>query len=161
MRERQAKNLLLAIAFTIMAYAALATLALVFMTQVAQAIPAANAVAGTLPVSDIVLVPTVKGVSPAVTKGLHRRQTTFSTLVTCSAADCASGCSNTELPTEFDICLGLPAFTSVGVIQQLDEALPYGVFVGPSGCESFAQIPEINTCFNTGGVTFTDFEITE
>ena len=160
MRERQAKPPIHPCIY-IMAYVGFTTLALVFVTQVAQAFPAANAVAGTLPVSDVVLVPTVQNVSPAVTKGLHRRQTTFSTLVTCSEADCAGGCSNTELPTEFDICLGLPAFTSVGVLQQLDEALPYGVFVGPSGCESFAQIPEINTCFNTGGVTFTDFEITE
>ncbi len=73
---------------------------------------------------------------------------------------CTGSCSRTPLPTTFEVWLGEVAFSSVVVTQQFNEALPYGVFVGPPGCASFAQIPTINTCFNLNGGPFTDFELT-
>ena len=139
-----------------MSYTALATLALAFFAQMAYASPAR-----TLPVADTVLVPTAADFTSTAKGGIHAEGTVSSILMVCTEAACGGVCSNIALPLQFDTCLGAPAFNSLAVLQQYNEALGYGVWVGPSGCQSFAQIPQINTCYNVNGGPWTDFEVTE
>ncbi|KAI0793657.1 hypothetical protein C8Q74DRAFT_1215204 [Fomes fomentarius] len=142
---------------------ALTTLALVLFTQVAHASPLAAAdttsIAGSLPVSDIVLVPVPVNFT-SVANNVHPDGTVLSTLLTCAGTGCTGNCLNIPLPSMFETCLGVPAFSSVAVVQQFNEVPTYGIFVGPPGCASFAQIPVINTCFNVNNGPFTDFELT-
>ncbi|KAI0793664.1 hypothetical protein C8Q74DRAFT_1215207 [Fomes fomentarius] len=142
---------------------ALTTLALTLFTQAAHASPLTTAdttsIAGSLPVSDTVLVPVAANFTSAA-NDVHPDAGVSSILVTCTGAGCSGTCYNTPLPLMFETCLGVPAFNSVAVTQQFNEALPYGVFVGPPGCASFAQIPVINTCFNVINGPFTVFELT-
>ena len=49
-------------------------------------------------------------------------------------------------------CLSdINGFNSVGISQPSAEGLPFAVLVGPPGCESFAQFPTVNECFNVNG----------
>ena len=137
-----------------MSFIAFVTVALALFTQSAQA----TAIAGKLPVSDVVLVASkdTAVVQAAHSGALTRRQTTPSTLLICTSTGCGGTCDEVALPVTFEECFTLPAFVSVAVLAPAGEDLPYGVFVGPAGCGEFAQIPETNTCFNTGS-TFSDF----
>ncbi|KAI0793693.1 hypothetical protein C8Q74DRAFT_1435957 [Fomes fomentarius] len=145
-------------------YAARLALALFTTSTAARASPLAGestSNASTLPVSDIVLTPVAANFTSAAARNSVRPDATVpSILLTCAGVGCTGSCSRTPLPTTFEVCLGEVAFSSVAVTQQFNEALPYGVFVGPPGCASFAQIPTINTCFNLNGGPFTDFELT-
>ncbi|KAI0703958.1 hypothetical protein C8Q76DRAFT_631777 [Earliella scabrosa] len=143
----------------------IAALTLAFLPLAVRATPLfadAAFVVSKFPVSDIVLTPT-PGNLTLEALGLHSNATVPSVLITCTEANCGGNCDFTGLPTAFNTCEGLPVFNSVAVSQQFNEALAYGVFVGPSGCASFAhwQIPAINTCFNINGGPIQVFEITE
>ncbi|KAI0741762.1 hypothetical protein C8Q80DRAFT_1123571 [Daedaleopsis nitida] len=143
-----------------MSFACSTLLALATFSQAVSASPLTLVdAASTLPVSDVRLVPANVNIT-FDTHGIHSDATVPSIIMACAAANCVS-CSNIPLPTMFNTCLGLPSAISVAVTQQFNEALPYGVFVGPRGCTSFAQIPAINTCFNVINGPFTDFEVTE
>ncbi|KAI0800287.1 hypothetical protein C8Q74DRAFT_402830 [Fomes fomentarius] len=50
-------------------------------------------------------------------------------------------------------------FNSVAVSQPSNQGLPFGVGVGPSPCQQFAQIPRVNTCFNINGGPFSDYTV--
>lgn len=110
----------------------------------------------TLPLSNLVLT-AVAGNLTSKEHGLHADGTVLTTLVTCTGTACDTGCVNSGLPTRSDTCLGLPAFNSVGIVSKFGEIPTYIVGVGPPGCQSFAQIPEINTCFTVNNGPFTDY----
>ncbi|KAI0746448.1 hypothetical protein C8Q80DRAFT_1271346 [Daedaleopsis nitida] len=141
---------------------ALFALALAAFSQAAGASPLSTesaAIASKLPVSDVRLVPTGINVT-FETHGIKSDATVISSLFACNTLNCAS-CSTIPLPQMFQTCLPMESSVSVAVVQQLGEALPYGVFVGPAGCTSFAQLPEINTCFNVNNGPFTDYFLNE
>ena len=122
---------------------------------VALASPLAADAVSTLPLSNLVLTAVAGNLTS--NHGLHADATVHTTLVTCTGTACDTGCVNTPLPTVAGSCLGLPAFNSVGLVSQFGEIPDYIVGVGPPGCQSFALIPQLNTCFGVNAGPFTDF----
>ena len=93
--------------------------------------------------------------------GLLARQEFPATLLLCAAANCESCGVGTDL-SEFpaDVCHpAFPSFVSTGIVQPSGQGLPFAVLVGPPGCEEFAQIPEVNVCFNIQGEAFNQWEL--
>ena len=85
------------------------------------------------------------------------------TLQLCSGTGC-SGCFNFDLSVlQRNVCLidGSSLINSVKIVQPSNEGLPFGVYVGPSGCSAFTQIPAVNTCYNAVNGPFTDFKLTD
>ena len=122
---------------------------------VALASPLAADTVSTLPLSNLVLTAVAGNLTS--NHELHADATVHTTLVTCTGTACDTGCINSALPTRSDTCLGLPPFNSVGIVSKFGEIPTYIVGVGPQGCQSFAQIPEINTCFTVNNGPFTDY----
>ncbi|KAH9945202.1 uncharacterized protein BXZ73DRAFT_96192 [Epithele typhae] len=82
------------------------------------------------------------------------------TLLVCLSLNCANCVLYDLLATPVNICLRTIPFVSVGIAQPSNEGLPFGVFVGPSGCHSFVKIPAVNTCLNViSGGPFSDFAL--
>ncbi|RPD69783.1 hypothetical protein L226DRAFT_575268 [Lentinus tigrinus ALCF2SS1-7] len=81
-------------------------------------------------------------------------------LYLCQGSGC-NLCTSYSLDSQpHRVCLtGYINFVSVYIYQPSDVGLPFGVYTGPSGCTSFAQVPAVNTCYNTVGYTGWDFEL--
>ncbi|KAI0644244.1 hypothetical protein C8Q79DRAFT_136165 [Trametes meyenii] len=84
------------------------------------------------------------------------------TLLLCPTVDCIScfGIDMSIVPHNECFTNGI-TFQSITINQPSNAGLPFGVFAGPSGCFSFAQIPSVNTCFNVNasGSPFTDYSL--
>ncbi|KAH9888992.1 hypothetical protein C8Q73DRAFT_655076 [Cubamyces lactineus] len=82
------------------------------------------------------------------------------TLLLCPTTSCIScfGFDLSTLPTNECLAAGFN-FESIAINQPSNEGLPFGVFVGPPGCLSFAQIPSVNTCYNANNGPFVDYAI--
>ncbi|TFK88019.1 hypothetical protein K466DRAFT_521547, partial [Polyporus arcularius HHB13444] len=79
----------------------------------------------------------------------------------CPVYNCAS-CyvyDLSEIPHEE--CLAFTFdFHSIAISQPSSEGLPFAVYSGPAGCGAFAQVPLVNTCYNTNGYVGRDVELT-
>ncbi|KAI8996337.1 hypothetical protein BD414DRAFT_477607 [Trametes punicea] len=82
------------------------------------------------------------------------------TLLFCPTVSCIScfGIDLSSVPTNECLASGVN-FASVSINQPSNEGLPFGVFVGPPGCESFVQLPAVNTCYNVNPAPFTDYAV--
>ena len=85
---------------------------------------------------------------------------TGATLNLCRASNCGS-CTGYNLDIQqHNMCLtGSFSFSSVYISQPSNAGLPFAIGTGPFGCESFAQVPAVNTCYSTTGYTGYDFVI--
>ncbi|OJT08607.1 hypothetical protein TRAPUB_534 [Trametes pubescens] len=90
--------------------------------------------------------------------GLAARQEFPIDLLLCPAANCAN-CST--FPTE-----GLPKFTcfnadftykSASISQPSGEGFPFAIQAATPNCNSRAQLPGVNECFNLNGGPFNSF----
>ena len=90
---------------------------------------------------------------------LAARQEFPAQLYMCAEESCASCWSPVDLSEwPADQCHYINGFLSTAIVQPSGEGLPFAVAVGPPGCEEFAQIPEVNVCYNTGE-TFDQWEL--
>ncbi|KAI0629112.1 hypothetical protein C8Q77DRAFT_305791 [Trametes polyzona] len=84
------------------------------------------------------------------------------TLLLCNTVNCIS-CFQFDLSTiPHNSCLQAGfSYLSMAINQPNNAGLDFGVFGGPAGCASFAQIPTVNECFNSGpnGQAFADFAL--
>ncbi|RPD58773.1 hypothetical protein L227DRAFT_601766 [Lentinus tigrinus ALCF2SS1-6] len=83
------------------------------------------------------------------------------TIFVCRALGCGS-CTGYDLSIQpHNTCLG-PGFNFVSayINQPSNQGLPYGVYTGPTGCGSFAQIPQVNTCYDASNYIGADFKLT-
>ncbi|KAH9927940.1 uncharacterized protein BXZ73DRAFT_102448 [Epithele typhae] len=134
--------------FSILRLTLLATLA-----TSALATPIAPSTSLPLPLSRTVLSAAphapLLNASSRVPAALAVRQEFPAQLFLCSIANCATCFVPIDL-SEFaaDVCHAAPSFVSAGVVQPSGAGLPFAVLVGPPGCAEFAQIPEVNECFN-------------
>ncbi|CDO68209.1 hypothetical protein BN946_scf184938.g61 [Trametes cinnabarina] len=83
------------------------------------------------------------------------------TLLLCPTTNCIScfGFDLSSMPTHECIVPGF-TFQSVSINQPSNQGLPFGVFVGPGGCVSFASLPAVNTCYNVIPAPFSDYSVT-
>ncbi|KAI0683283.1 hypothetical protein C8T65DRAFT_784445, partial [Cerioporus squamosus] len=83
------------------------------------------------------------------------------TIFLCKESGCAS-CTGYDLSIQpHQTCLA-PGFNflSVHINQPSNAGLPFGVYTGPIGCSSFAQVPAVNTCYNAANYIGWDFKLT-
>lgn len=82
-------------------------------------------------------------------------------LLLCSTVSCIS-CFQLDMsviPHNSCINPGVP-IVSMAISQPTNVGLDFGVFLGPAGCLSFAQLPTVNTCFNAAmGGPFADYAL--
>ena len=101
-------------------------------------------------------------------EGLSRlvaRQEFPATLQFCSQENCqpAGACLAVSIEGQFlNECSTIEdeSFPSVFIQQPSGEGFPFEVLVGPAGCEEFAVIPAVNTCFNIA-IPVSTFEFAE
>ncbi|RDX43429.1 hypothetical protein OH76DRAFT_1361187 [Lentinus brumalis] len=81
-------------------------------------------------------------------------------MMICLESGCQS-CSSFDLSNEQQACL-IPQlnFMSVWINQPSNQGLPFAVFTGPVGCSQWAQVPLVNTCYNTVNYIGWDYELT-
>ncbi|KAI0657963.1 hypothetical protein C8Q70DRAFT_918529 [Cubamyces menziesii] len=145
---------------------ALTAIALALFSQTAFAAPPsteATDIASKFPVFDFGSIQAHPNVTLAQ-GGIHvdaAQQEFPATLLLCPTASCIS-CFRFDLSaTTTNECFAAGFdFASFSIDQPSNEGLSFGVFVGPPGCLSFFQIPEVNACFNVVNGTFADYSRT-
>ena len=145
---------------------AFAAIALALFGQTAFAAPPsteATDIASKFPVFDFGSIQAHPNVTLAP-GGIHvdaAQQTFPATLLLCPTTSCIScfGFDLSAIPANNCLTAGFN-FASFSINQPSNEGLPFGVFVGPPGCTSFFQIPEVNECFNVVNGTFADYSLT-
>ncbi len=83
------------------------------------------------------------------------------TIFLCKESGCGS-CTGYDLGIQpHQTCL-VPGFNfmSVTINQPSNQGLPFGVYTGPIGCSTFAQVPQVNTCYNANNYIGWDFKLT-
>ncbi|CDO68195.1 hypothetical protein BN946_scf184938.g47 [Trametes cinnabarina] len=145
--------------FTIFAVAAVAFGQAVFASPLT---PETTDIAAKFPVFDLDKVQAHPNIT-LTQGGIHidAAQAEFpATLLLCTTTSCIScfGFDLSTLPTNECIASGIN-FQSAAISQPSNEGLPFGVFVGPGGCASFAQLPAVNTCYNVNPAPFSDYAI--
>ncbi len=83
------------------------------------------------------------------------------TIFLCKESGCGS-CTGYDLSIQpHQTCLA-PGFNfmSISINQPSNQGLPFGVYTGPIGCSTFAQVSQVNTCFNADNYIEWDFKLT-